>query len=296
MKKKTIGIMGSSQIEHIIPLLKSEYEVINIQETLDKEKNSIKRKIGFFFNIAKIDTLYDVYVEKSFWRKMTVAHLFRKRVVCHWIGTDVREVTEGKINAKRLRKMDKHLSCFEPLQQQLIRSGLLSDVVPIVPFNVDFNICGIPTHHRVLIYMPKGKEGEYGYNEIMPAIKKFPYLQFDIVANDDKNKFENLDNVKLWGWVDHSTMDEIYNNVSIILRIHLNDGLSMSVLEAMAKGKKIIWNCKFEYCFPGSTTEEIVNSLNEIISIPPEVDIAAHNYIVENYSKDKILEMYKAVL
>lgn len=295
MRRKRIGIMGSSQIMHIIPLLEQEYDVVNLQEILNKNTSKISRAFKFAATLLQVDVLYDVYVEDSFWKKMKLAHLLRKKVVCHWIGTDVRIAAEGRINLKRFQGMDCHLSCFEPLQKQLFENGIKSMVVPIVPFKMSFEISGMPRAHRVLIYMPKNKESEYGYKEILPVIKEFKNIQFDIVANDDRSKFVGLENVKLWGWVDLETMEKIYNDISIVLRIHVNDGLSMSVLEAMAKGKKIIWNCDFKHCLPGKNTKEITESLVKLLAEEPQIDIQAHNYIIGNYSKETILNMYKKI-
>lgn len=295
MKRIKIGIMGSSQIMHIIPLLEQQYDLINLQEILNKETKKIVRFIKFFVALTQVDILYSIYVDEHLEKKIAQAHLLRKKVVCHWIGTDVRMVAEGRVNLKRFKSIDYHLVCFEPLQKQLLEKGITSSLVPIVPFKVNFEICAMPNTHRVLIYMPKDKESEYGYEEILPVIKRFKNIWFDIVANDDYSKFSGLENVKMWGWVDLEMMEKIYNEISIVLRIHINDGLSMSVLEAMAKGKKIIWNCDFKYCLSGKNTNEIITSMNKLLSEPPQVDISAHNYIINNYSQERILNLYKKV-
>lgn len=297
MKKKCIGVMGSSQIEHIIPLLETEYNVVNIQKVLDDEHNRILRLLKFIKAISKVDILYKVFVEGYFWKKIRIAHFFHKKVYGHWIGTDARLAATGHVDINKINELDGHITCFQPLQKQLESIGIESVVIPIVPFKVNFEVGNMPLKHRVLIYMPRDKEEEYGFNEIYPIIKEFSNIEFDIVANDNKEKFGEVNNVKLLGWLDHDKMEEVYDKISIVIRIHFNDGLSMSVLEAMAKGKKVIWNCSFEKCYPGSTTDEIRNSLKQIIKEEPapKTDIDAHDFIIENYSKEKILSMYREI-
>lgn len=292
---KKIGIMGSSQIMHIIPLLQPKYDVINLQKVLDNEPNRFIRRIKFARALMKVDVVYNVFVDNTFARKAKLAKCMRKKVIGHWIGTDARLADEGKIDLRKLSNIDVHLACFEPLKEQMGRLGVKATTVPIVPFKFNFDVCDMPKEHRVLIYLPTNKENEYGFQEIAPVIKAHEELQFDIVANENEQLFKEMNNVKLWRWVSIDEMEKIYNNISIVMRIHLNDGLSMSVLEAMAKGKKVIWNCDFDFCYPGATTGDITKSLDAILNQKPEVDYEAHNYIIENYSKEKILCMYQKV-
>ena len=84
--------------------------------------------------------------------------------------------------------------------------------------------------------------------------------------DDIRSKFD-YPNVRVLGQLPLEKMEALYNKVSICLRIHISDGLSMSVLEAMAKGKKVIWNCRYPFAYPGSTTKEICNSLDLILKV-----------------------------
>lgn len=298
MRKETIGVMGTSQINHIIPLISTQYNVINLQEVWDKEENKIKRFFSFIRQLMKCNILYNVYSSHYFWKKGRLAKFLGKKVITHWIGSDVRFAIEGKTNVKKLKFVNQHLACFEPLQKQLHSLGIETKYLPIIPYNLCFDVCKMPKEHAVLIYMPKGYEEYYGFNEISKVFPRFPEVKFFIVANDDKEKFVSFNNVETLGYLTLEQMELLYNKISIVVRIHTNDGLSMSVLEGMAKGKKIIWNCEFPHCFPGATTEDICSSLYRIIKLTPtpSIDIDSHNYIISNFSKDKFMDMFNDIV
>lgn len=295
-KKLTIGIMGTNQIQHIIPILEKKYDVINLQKNWDEGSSKITKTIRYIKQIRKVDVLYNIYTGPTFWKKARIAKLFKKKVVSHWIGSDAREAEEGKTNFKKLSCVDKFVSCFLPLSEQLEKYGIKTSILPIIPLNLDFNICKMPATHRVLIYMPEGSEQYYGYNEISRVFPVFPKIEFVVVANNNKEMFSPYKNVDVRGYLKTKEMEQLYNEISIVLRIHINDGLSMSVLEGMAKGKRIIWNYQFPYCLPGATTEEIVASLKELTTNDPIPDIEGHNYIVNNYNEKTFMDEFDKII
>ena len=294
MKKKTIGIVGPSQIYHLIPVLKQEYEVINLQKIIDSNRNIFMQILKFAKALLSVDYVYNVYTSPFSYRKLRIAHLMHKKIITHWIGTDVRLLMEGKTNLNKISFIDKHVVCFEALQDNLKTKGIEAEILPITPFNLQFKIAKMPQEHAVIIYMPRGVEMDYGIDQIEKVFPKYPQIPFYIVANDDKEKFKEFSNVHVLGRLTKDEMEELYNKVSIVIRIHISDGLSMSILEGMAKGKKIIWNCKYPLCYPGSTTTEICNGLDDILKDVPKADIAAHEFIVNEYTREKFMRLFNA--
>lgn len=293
--RKTIGVMGSNQIQHIIPLLEKEYKVINLQENWNRKATNISKLARFLKEINDVDIVYNVFTSPYFWKKARIANYFGKKVVTHWIGTDARYTDEGKVDFTKLSYIDIHLSCFQAITDQLARHEIKTVIIPIVPFNLTFDLASMPKKHSVLIYMPKGVEQDYGYTVICGIFALFPNLEFNIVANDDKSKFSAYPNVKVLGRLTLDEMEKLYNKISIVIRIHVNDGLSMSVLEALAKGKKVIWNYEFPFCLPGRTKNEIAMSLRKILTEDLKKDVEAHNFIAKEYSQEIVLNKYKKI-
>lgn len=290
MKEKQIkiGVVGSNQIQHLIPVLEEKYDVINIQKHIEG-KGRITTFLIFTWYLLKVDLIYNVFSSPFFLKKAKVCSFFGKKVITHWIGSDVRYAVEGQTDMEGYKKLDSNVVCFKALQDDLKGLGLDANIIPITPFNLHFEICEMPKVHACLIYMPRGNEQYYGFDEISRVFPKFPQIKFFIVANDDKEKFAAYPNVEVLGRLPMKEMEELYKKISFIIRIHISDGLSMSVLEAMAKGKKVVWNCEYPFAYPGSTTEEICAGVEAIIKTPPTPDKDAHDFIAKEYTKDNFL-------
>ena len=136
MKRKRIGIVGPSQIYHLIPVLEQEYDVVNLQKILDEDTNRLVRITKFIIKAFKIDVLYNVFNSPYSYKKFNLVKLFGVKTITHWIGTDVRYVVEGKTDLSRLKNVDKHVVCFEALQDDLKEKGICADILPITPFNL----------------------------------------------------------------------------------------------------------------------------------------------------------------
>ena len=103
-------------------------------------------------------------------------------------------------------------------------------------------------------------------------------------------------NVEVLGILSLDQMEMLYDKISIVIRNVKHDGLSMSVVEALAKGKKVIWNYSIPNVICAKTAQEICMELDKIIKEPPKVDIAAHEYVVENYTREAFLDIFSKAL
>lgn len=297
MHTTVIGIMGTSQINHIAPALEEKYEVVNLQQTIDDQSSSKVKRLGRYLEqLSNVDVLYNVFTGPRFWQFALLAKLMGKRVVTHWIGSDVRLASEGRTKLNGLRLVDRHLVCFEPLQEDLARLGIDARVLPIVPFGMTFDICEMPEKHSAIIYLPEGKEELYGLQELDKVFPLFPDLDFYIVANGRSELFREHENVYALGMLSLDEMADLYSRSSVLIRIHLSDGLSMMVLEALGKGKSVIWDHEFPYVLPGKNANEISASLKEATAIPPAARKDAHDFIAEHYSKRAFMESFDSLV
>ena len=114
-----IGIMGQHQIQHIIPVLKEKYDVKDLRNNCN---GKISKHIKWLQSIKKVDVVYNVSTSNHFWIQAKIAKLMHKKVITHWIGTDVLHVTEGRTDPNRLKIVDKHLVCFAELKQNAGKS------------------------------------------------------------------------------------------------------------------------------------------------------------------------------
>ncbi len=293
-----IGIMGSSQIQHIIPvLIESGYQVTNIQSIWQSNENkSVKGKEKLYREtIRDCDILYNIYSGNYFWAKASFAKLIGKKVITHWIGTDVLNATSGEVGYLGHPFIDHHFVCYEPLKNELQSIGIESTVLPIVPFNMDLSIDKMPDTHSVMIYMPDNKLDHYGYNDLRYVFESFPDVIFHIVANYGKG-LEKYNNVIAHGWLDKNAMEKLYKEISIVIRFIKHDGLSMSVIEGLMKGKKVIWNNQYYGVIYADSKEAICSELKKILEMPPCPDIDVSNYVKSELSKENFNNIFDNVI
>lgn len=296
-------VYGTSHIDRLGKILNrtSEVEIINLNE-LVKEKRKIIRIKNVILNVLRADAIYTTFCglySKINFTIFFISKIQKKVTINHWIGTDV---LFAQKDVQRTRKMQKYIKYnfagSQLLQGELKEIGIESEVVPIVLSDISINISKMPNEHAVLVYLPKGREEFYGYDIVKQLIHDYSDIFFYIVANDKSSLFDSS-NVRMLGNVPVERMDDIYDKISILLRIPAHDGLSMMVLEALAKGKSVIYKYDFPYTYKASNYVETKEVLTRIISKgPPKPNFEASKYIAKNYKSEsyisKILEAINA--
>ena len=268
----------------------SDIEVLE----LNNNKGKIKKLIESIRKIIKSDIVYIGYgcYKRNIY--LYLAKIFNKKVISHWIGTDVLLAKENKNFNKVLKYIDCNLTCSPVLKEELKEIGINAIEMPIVPNWNNTNYSELPVKHSVLVYMPEKKEEFYGLKYVKYAAETYPELKFYIVAND--NDILNLKNVQFLGRISHEKMEKLYDKITILLRMPKHDGLSLMLLEALIKGKEIIYSYKFPYTQYASSEEEVSDKINEIIQKQPEFNKLGHQYVLKNYNTNNIKENLKKVL
>lgn len=239
------------------------------------------------------DVIYSVSGRELNSLYMRLAELLRKKIIIHWIGTDVLEALSQP--PRKIHSGCTHLAGSELLREELETIGISSVVIPIVPTNIKFSPLPMPERHAVLVYIPEDREDFYG----MPLLKKlagqFPDITFHIVANSGKNDKSPYPNVSYEGMLDFTAMRVLYAKCSILFRYPQHDGLSMMVLEAMGTGRTVIYKYKFPYAKTPSddTLPSILKTFEEVLSTPPHLDREAIDYVNSSFSMEKQVLRYK---
>lgn len=288
-----VWFFGSTQTKHIEKVFSScGYEVLNSKN----KHNGILSKFETLFKLLKSDTIYCVsgidINKSSFFR---LAAFLRKRIIVHWIGTDVLTFTQKYNESKKvINKNCINLSGSELLQKELREIGIESAVVPIVPTDFAFVAQKMPDKHAVLVYIPETREDFYDMPLLKAMAERFPKLDFHIVANTGKNDLAPLSNVHYHGFLNSDEMLKLYEQCSILFRYPKHDGLSMMVLEALGYGKSVIY--KYEFPFvetPKNTTENgVAEAFERVLSVKPAANYEAIEFINSEFSLDKQIEKY----
>lgn len=228
-----------------------------------------------------------------------IPKLLRKKVIIHWIGTDVLHVTSMKegIFDTLLRKIaykmvDLHLVEFEPLASELRPLGIEAKVIPLMPdmplLQEDITW---PSKDAVLVYLPERRPEFYGSSIVFRLAEELPEIKFLIVAHAGEGA-PQLPNVKYLGWV--NDMEGVWEQVKVYLRLTKHDGLSHTVIEALARGKHVIRSREFPYCRQARTFKEAKDALKDILR-QNQPNIEGMHYVRSQFEPSKIAQEYRNI-
>ena len=101
-------------------------------------------------------------------------------------------------------------------------------------------------------------------------------------------------NVKFYGYLNSKEMEQLYEEVTILVRYPEHDGMSMMVIEALGMGKHVLYKYKHPYVeTPRSESiSDIYETFKNIIDKPVSINKEGHDFVKEFYSSKNIMELY----
>lgn len=207
-------------------------------------------KIRAFFHLRSADCVFSI--NGTLGRSALFDRALNRKipVVMNWVGSDVSAAVEmymaGRHN-EQYRRQAVHYCEVEWIRTELAEAGIEAEIVNFAAFDRRFE-AKQPTGDRlqVLSYISEATAQFYGIESFLALARQFPEADFTIVGATGENYQPLPDNVKALGWV--SDMDAIFDQTHVCVRFPEHDGLSTFVLEALARGKQVLYNYPFEQC------------------------------------------------
>ena len=287
-----IVIRGYQQRRHVKRLFtENGHEVSEFSSTKPLQ---FLRILDYIKQIGDCDMLYFVggnITKSRFYIK--IAKKLGKKVVIHWAGSDVYYLSDRIDKHRPYFKGVIHLACSEKLTEELKEFDIDSAYVPLVPYEMDMSIQPLPPKHCIMVYLPQGKEEFYGVAPTRELALAHPEIIFHIVANEGTPELE-LPNVVFHKKMELSELNELYKEVSVLVRLTEHDGLPMMMLESLAKGKTVLYRFghPYTYCPVSMNREDILRVFDEIVSSPPVLNEEGSRYVREFYSPESVTGMY----
>ena len=228
-----------------------------------------------------------------------VLRVLRKKIWLHWQGTDVLELSSPYVFFLR-KLVTKHTAQAPWLVDELKEKNLCSEWVAITSPPSKYELTPLPDKFTVLTYMGTAIEKNQIYNPelILRLIRHFTDVKF-LVVGDVKKEFFSSANVKCLGLIDYSYMDYVHNQTSVLLRITTHDGLSFMVLEALSRGRHVIWNKNFPFCHYAVEYDDVVSTLEKLMSAIA-LNEEGVRFVKEQFNEDKcvrtIIDIYRELL
>jgi len=288
--------------------------IIGIWNWLDVA-GELFRRAGIDCQVLNLHSRKDYFwwIIKGGWREFDVIHhvwgnerlpglVFKTLgipVVWHWIGSDVLNFRKiwrgggglrGMVNRRIAFNWSRqHLADSPGLASELAELGITASVVRLLPKAVEATIEPLPSKPAVLSYWSPISRDKYQSSVVMQLAASMPDLQF-LIVGDNGDGIPPLANVKFLGFLPN--LSEVYPQISIYIRLIEHDSLSAIVLEALARGRYVIYSKPFPHAEMATTFDQARAALVRLVEqTRPNEEGAA--YVKSHYSLQEQVNFLK---
>ncbi len=149
--------------------------------------------------------------------------------------------------------------------EELATIGVNSEYVALPIPTLANDAPPLPGAFRALIYLPRqpAYRRVFDVESILRLPRDLPDIQFTIVPSPPESLPSPLPgNVEALAWVDD--MDALYRRISVHIRLTLHDGMSFMVLEALSRGRHVIWTFPIEGAIHAPSYEAARDALADL--------------------------------
>lgn len=194
-------------------------------------------------------------------RIFEVCKTLRRRVVKHWVGSDVLRAREPEVVEQHATGLVEDWAVSGRLVEELAQAGIKAKQLPLSSVG-EVEVRPMPPPPlTALSYLPNTKFEFYGGDVVLSLAERFSDVEFLVVGGDGGGRAAPK-NVKFLGY--RKDMAAIYARSHVLLRLPRHDGLSFMVLEALNYGREVIWNQPFESARLAHTENEAAAHLRDL--------------------------------
>lgn len=269
----------------------------------DKDNNYIalntyeKRidKFKYVLNLLNTDVVYSIGGALSGCKSIDIALAFQKKIVMHWVGTDVlnaiSDYKNNRVDFKYVQNI-RHFCEVSWIQDELKQIGIDAEIVQFATFDKKISKANsLPDKFSILSYVGKGREKFYGIEKLIRLASDFFEIEIKIVGISEYH-LPVPSNIRFLGWVEN--MDDEYRNCVLYLRMPEHDGLAFSVLEALANGRYVGYEYAFPNCFQVCTYNDlkslVLNLFYNFYNSALEPNTSGATYVKSNFNNNTVLD------
>lgn len=187
----------------------------------------------------------------------------RGRPTIHiWAGTDVLKVARSPAHIERLRLLGiAHWAVSPQLVSELAEMGIDARCVTLASARVPQMLPALPKEFIILTYLPQPRRDFYGQRAVCEAARAMPDVRFIAIGRGTPDAAAPS-NVEYVGEV--SNVEQYIDAASVLVRMTQHDGLSQNVVEALARGRHVIWTYPYPGVLQACSQDELVEHLQHL--------------------------------
>ena len=196
-----------------------------------------------------------------------------KRIM-HWIGSDVyfmqelsRRALETDVNYYN-QIIDVHLCEAPHIQKELKALGIKAKIVPIPPRKL-YDLMSLPEKPTVACYLPDGGTAPIYNPQLMEAIAlEMPNVHFIFYGKGMPMKKKKNIEYRVFN-PDEKVYEKLIADSTVLVRLMVHDGLSLSIPEFATAGRQIVTNIKLDHVIvpEDSTIAGVVKAIRKALKL-----------------------------
>lgn len=246
------------------------------------------------FTIVGCDVWYSIGAPISDRWLHLFARLLRKPRVIHWVGSDITSVhANARLRWLCTRPNVRVLAEVDWTLKELADLGIPARLAPLPPrLPAIAQPAPLPERFTILFYVPGTRADFYGRAEYERLIRAYSKrgVRFFVVGGGQLYAPPEAD-VTQFGW--RVSLDEVYRETSLLIRLTKHDGLSLMVLEALTHGRHVLWSQDFPYVTQVTEYQSMAAQVEHLLAVHErgelEVQREAACYIAKTYDRERCM-------
>lgn len=183
-------------------------------------------------------------------------------VMVVWAGSDVLTCAEDPFELAVINRRGYYNTAVAPwIVDELRELGVHATWLPVGAIDVSRPAVALPEHFRVLTYLPQPRRGFYGEERVYAIAREMPGVEFVVLGPGDADP-QAPSNVRFAGYVDDVAAQ--LDASTVLLRLTEHDGMSVLVLEALARARHVIWTHELPGVIVASNVESATAELKRL--------------------------------
>ncbi len=237
-----------------------------------------------------------------YWARMKSAEvaalrLGGRRVIQHFIGTDVLKLLEAPARKRREARLLSRWTAVAAVSQNLVdelqQVGVRARLVPFVSakaYPEPGEVAWVPgPPWRFLTYVPPDRLEFYGFSRVLSLARRRPGDLFQVLSMsaEDAKGVDLPPNVQLLGWRDD--VPQLIAKSHGLLRLTQHDGLPNLVVEALARGRYVVYTGDLPGCHRAAGDADVARAVEHIAGRQgPNGE--GMRYVRETLGRDRVRE------
>jgi len=263
-------------------------------QVLDRSGHRPMQLVDLARDLARCDLAYTWGGRISMGNFLWAARVLgKKKLIMLWSGGDVLFAQREQADGIRVPWINEivHWAVSPWVAEEVRALGLPCEYVQASFVDVVPSPKPLPEKFSVLVYMADLRKADlYGWDRMLEVAQRLPQIQFNLCGLPPGQSIQGPPNMKVHNWVNDFTV--VLEKTTVVYRPVRHDGLSFTVLEALSRGRHVLYSYPLPGCVQVIDTAAACGELERLWAWHRAGTLALNEtgrkYIAEEYAPERV--------